>query len=121
MGMVKMYPNTFIDPCLDSNQVVNSSSPSLWQDFLTPVDIPSSIFSIMCSLSKNFISVGAKLEVCQDLSSSECNLHISLNSKRVFYATVVLLVGLLVFYIFKSKFLKIPFIFIPFFLSELLE
>lgn len=34
MGMVKMYLNAFIDSCLDSNQVVNSSSPSLWQDFL---------------------------------------------------------------------------------------
>lgn len=75
----------------------------------------------MCSLSKNFISIGAKLEVCQDLSSSECNLHISPNGKRVFYATVILLVGLLVLYIFKSKFLKIPFIFSLFFLSEFLE
>lgn len=75
----------------------------------------------MCSLSKNFISVGAKLEVCQDLSSSESNLHFSPNSKRVSYAIVILLVGLLVFYIFESKFLKIPFIFTPFFLSELLE
>jgi len=32
--MVKMYPNTFIDSCLDSYQDVNSSPPSLWQDFL---------------------------------------------------------------------------------------
>lgn len=48
------------------------------------------------------------------MSFSERNLHISLNGKCVFYTTVVLLVGSLVFYTFKSKFLRMPFIFILF-------
>ena len=58
------------------------------------MDIPSSISFVTCSLSKNFILVGASLEVCQDLSSSECNLHISPNDKCVSYTTIILFAGL---------------------------
>jgi len=59
---------------------------------LTLVDIPSSISFVMYSLSKNFISDGAKLEVHQDFSSSEYNLCISLNSKCIFCTAIILLV-----------------------------
>lgn len=69
----------------------------------TLVDIPSSISFVMCSLSKNFISIGAKLEVCQGLSSSECNLHLSLNGGCVFYITIILLMV-----VSKAKYISKP-------------
>lgn len=82
------------------------------------MDIPSSISFVMYSLSKNFISDGAKLEVHQDFSSLEYNLCISLSSKCVFCAAIVLLVvDFFVSYPLKRKLLRIPFLF--FFLSFL--
>jgi len=90
---------------------------------LTLVDIPSSISFVMYSLSKNFISDGAKLEVHQDFSSLEYNLCISLSSKCVFCAAIVLLVVDFCLLSFKKEIAQdtFPIFFLSFFYTELLE